>query len=265
MNSPQPKQSRSNILLSIRGISKNFVRSKKSVGALGSITLDVGASEFVCIVGPSGCGKTTLLNIVAGLEKPDSGVMLKHNKSVISPGRDRMVMFQDSALFPWLTVIGNVLFGLRLIPELTKAKRVARATELLEMVGLEGYANAYIHELSGGMRQRVALARSLAPKPEILLMDEPFAALDAMTREWIYDDIQRICSTAGQTVLLVTHNIREAVCLGDRVVLFSPAPGEIAAQFEIELARPRNINSVALARYTSIITKELKRVMNHDE
>jgi NitT/TauT family transport system ATP-binding protein len=169
-----------------------------------------------------------------------------------------MVMFQESALFPWLNVVDNVMFGLRLKPNLSKSARIDVATYYLRLVGLERFARASIHELSGGMKQRVALARALAPNPRALLMDEPFAALDAMTREQLYGDLQRIWQERRKTIIFVTHNVRESVCLADRVVLFSPHPGRIREQFTIELPRPRDINSVEVAEVATRITRALK-------
>ena len=167
-------------------------------------------------------------------------------------------MFQESALFPWLDVFGNVLFPLKLKPGLTNKDRRDVARYYLELVGLTRFEHANIHELSGGMKQRVALARSLAPNPRVLLMDEPFAALDALTREQLYGDLQRIWKERKKTIVFVTHNVREAACLGDRVLLFSPNPGRIRDEFAIDLPRPRDINSVDLAGYASRITKSLK-------
>jgi NitT/TauT family transport system ATP-binding protein len=218
----------------------------------------VNEAEFVCLVGPSGCGKTTLLNIIAGLEKPDSGRVLADGKPVTSPGRDRLVMFQEPALFPWLDVLGNVLFGLKLKPNLTNKDRRNVARYYLELVGLTRFEHANIHELSGGMKQRVSLARALAPNPRVLLMDEPFAALDALTREQLYGDIQQIWKARRKTIVFVTHNVREAACLGDRVLLFSPHPGRIQEEFAVDLPRPRDINSVDLAGYATKIMRALK-------
>lgn len=244
--------------LAVRGVSKWFRTSRQTVHALDNISLEVAGGEFVCLVGPSGCGKSTLLDIIAGLAKPDEGTVLADDHPVAGPGRHRLVMFQESALFPWLNVIGNVLFGLKLKPELSRADRRAVAQFFLELVGLEKFARAHVHELSGGMKQRTALARALAPNPRVLLMDEPFAALDALTREQLYSDIQRIWQERRKTFVFVTHNVREAVCLGDRVILFSPNPGRIAEEFKIPLPRPRDINSVELAAYTTQITRALK-------
>jgi NitT/TauT family transport system ATP-binding protein len=170
-----------------------------------------------------------------------------------------MMMFQEPALFPWLDVLGNVMFGLKLKPGLSRKDRREVAKFFLKLVGLENFRYANIHELSGGMRQRVALARALAPNPRVLLMDEPFAALDALTREQLYGDLQDIWHRHRKTIVFVTHNVREAVCLGDRVVLFSPRPGRIQEQFQIDLARARDINSVELAKYSSEIMRALKR------
>lgn len=250
--------------LSVGAISKRFRSRAREVHALDRVSLDVAEGEFVCLVGPSGCGKSTLLNIVAGLDTADDGTVLCDGKPVSGPGRDRMVMFQEHALFPWLDVMGNVLFGLKLKPGLTNKEREEVAKFYLKLVGLEKFAHANIHELSGGMRQRVALARALAPNPRVLLMDEPFAALDALTREQLYGDIQRIWQERKKTIVFVTHNVREAVCLGDRVVLFSPHPGRICEQFKIDLPRPRDINSVTLAQYATQITKALKSHLKPD-
>ncbi len=244
--------------LSIQSVSKTFKSKSGDVQALDRVSLEVSEGEFVCLVGASGCGKSTLLNIIAGLEKPDSGVVMADGKPITAPGRDRLVMFQESALFPWLDVLGNVLFALKLKPNLTPKDRREVAQYYLELVGLTRFQRANIHELSGGMKQRVALARALAPNPRVLLMDEPFAALDALTREQLYGDIQRIWKARKKTIVFVTHNVREAACLGDRVVLFSPHPGRVQEQFKVDLNRPRDINSVDLAGYASQITRSLK-------
>ena len=244
--------------LSIEKVSKSFRSRAGTVLALDQVSLNVAEAEFVCIVGASGCGKSTLLNIIAGLEKPDSGTVLADGKPVTGPGRERLVMFQESALFPWLDVRGNVLFGLKLKPNLTKKDRLDVARYYLELVELTRFERANIHELSGGMKQRVALARALAPNPRVLLMDEPFAALDALTREQLYGDLQRIWKSRRKTIVFVTHNVREAVCLGDRVLLFSPHPGRVQEEFVIDLPRPRDLNSVELATYASRITHALK-------
>src|SRR5438105_5912820 len=244
--------------LAVEDVSKTLRAATREVLAVDRVSLQVNEAEFVCLVGPSGCGKTTLLNIIAGLEKPDSGRVLADGKPVTSPGRDRLVMFQEPALFPWLDVLGNVLFGLKLKPNLTNKDRRNVARYYLELVGLTRFEHANIHELSGGMKQRVSLARALAPNPRVLLMDEPFAALDALTREQLYGDIQQIWKARRKTIVFVTHNVREAACLGDRVLLFSPHPGRIQEEFPVELPRPRDINSVDLAAHATQITKALE-------
>ncbi len=244
--------------LVLEHVSKWFQTSSLRVHALDDVTLGIAEGEFVCFVGPSGCGKSTLLNIIAGLERPDRGVIQADGQSVVGPSHHRLMMFQEAALFPWLTVLGNVLFGLKLSNGLSAAERRDKAEYFLELVGLKRFMHSNVHELSGGMKQRVALARALAPNPSVLLMDEPFGALDALTREQLYGDIQRIWSQHRKTIVFVTHNVREAVCLGDRVILFSPNPGRIREAFTIPLPRPRDINSVELARYATEITRVLK-------
>jgi len=245
----------------VEEVSKVFVTKLGSVEALENVSLQVNEGQFVCLVGRSGCGKSTLLNIIAGLEKPDCGRVLADGKPITEPGIDRMMMFQESALFPWLNVIENVLFGLKLKSNLTRSERFEVAEFYLRLVGLEKFMHANIHELSGGMKQRVALARALAPHPRVLLMDEPFAALDALTREQLYADIQQIWERQKKTIIFVTHNVREAACLGDRVLVFSRHPGRINEEFVIGLRRPRDINSVDLANYASIITLALKETL----
>lgn len=246
--------------LDIRSVSKLFRGARQTVSALEDINLQVEDGEFVCLLGASGCGKSTLLNLIAGLEKPTEGTLHADGHSIEGPGRQRMVMFQEHALFPWLHVIGNVLFGLNLKPGLSHDDRRELAMFYLKLVGLEKFAQSNIHELSGGMRQRVALARALAPNPQVLLMDEPFAALDAMTREQLYADLQNIQQKRRKTVVFVTHNVREAVCLGDRVVLFTPRPGRIRKEYHVDLPRPRDINDVAVASLARTITEELKHL-----
>ena len=244
--------------LSVSAITKRFRMRGSEVHALDRVSLDIAEGEFVCLLGPSGCGKSTLLNIIAGLDQADEGEVFTDGKQIDGPGRDRMVMFQEPALFPWLDVLDNVTFGLKLKPGLTNPERREVARFYLKIVGLEKFLHAYVHELSGGMKQRVALARALAPNPRVLLLDEPFAALDALTREQLYGDLQRIWEQRKKTIIFVTHNVREAVCLGDRVVLFSANPGRIQEQFKIDLPRPRDINSVTLAEHATEITKALK-------
>jgi NitT/TauT family transport system ATP-binding protein len=244
--------------LVVDGVSKTFSSRSGKVLALDNVSLEVAEGEFVCLVGPSGCGKSTLLNLIAGLDKPDKGRVLSDGKPVTGTGRERMVMFQEHALFPWLDVMGNLMFSLKLKPGLTDNERKDVARYYLKLVGLERFIHANIHELSGGMKQRVALARALAPNPRVLLMDEPFAALDAMTREQLYEDMQKIWAARRKTIVFVTHNVREAACLGDRVVLFSAHPGRVREEFRVDLERPRDISSVLLAEKATEITRALK-------
>ncbi len=250
-------QPSSPVALTLRNVTKRFHGAAGQVTALENINLEVREGEFLAIVGPSGCGKSTLLSLLAGLEHTNEGTIELDHEKVHAPGRDRLVMFQQDALFPWLNVIENVMFGLRLKPGLTDAERLESARYYLNLVGLGNKEQARPHELSGGMRQRVALARSLAPNPRVLLMDEPFSALDALTREQLYGDIQEIFTKRKKTIILVTHNIREAVCLGDRVALFSPHPGRVQRIFDINLPRPRRMNAPALATLAAEVTTEL--------
>jgi NitT/TauT family transport system ATP-binding protein len=244
--------------LVLEHVCKAFLGGRTPVQALEDISFEVSEGEFLCIVGPSGCGKSTLLSIIAGLEQPDSGQVLMDGKPIAGAGRERLVLVQEPSLFPWLSALGNVMFGLKLKPNLSRRECREVAEFYLRLVGLEKFMHAYIHELSGGMKQRVALARALAPNPGVLLMDEPFVALDALTREQFYGDIQRIWQDRRKTIVFVTHNVREAVCLGDRVLLFSAAPGRVRETFRVDLQRPRDINSVQLASYATEITRTLK-------
>ena len=227
------------------------------VAALRDVTFGVADGEFVSIVGPSGCGKSTLLALIAGIERPSGGEVLVDGEPVRAPTGKAGLMPQRDQLFDWRTIWGNVTLGLEIRHENTPARRDA-VRALLTQYRLDGFARKLPNQLSGGMRQRVALARSLAPNPRILLMDETFGALDALTREQLYGEIQQIWEKRKKTILFVTHNIREAVCLGDRVILFSPHPGRIVKTFEINLPRPRDINDPALTSYASEITAYLK-------
>jgi len=225
--------------LVVEHVSKWFKTRRSNVHALDDVSLQVREGEFVCLVGPSGCGKSTLLSIIAGLEQPDTGRVLADGKPVIGPGRDRMVMFQESALFPWLDVMGNMLFGLKLKPKLSNKERREVAQYYLQLVGLEKFMNANIHELSGGMKQRVALARALAPNPRVLLMDEPFAALDEITRFRLNDDLLSLWRNLRKTIIFVTHSVFESVYLSQRVVVMTERPGRIGADIRIDVDEPR--------------------------
>ena len=246
--------------IEIRDVSLVYDTPAGQVTGVQSASFNIEQSEFLCIVGPSGCGKSTLLNIIAGFLEPTGGVISIGGKAVKGHGQDRGVVFQDFAqLFPWRTALGNVTFGLEM-KGVGKEEHEKIAQQQLALVKLEKFANAYPHHLSGGMQQRVAIARALAYNPGVLLMDEPFAALDALTRDQLYDDIQRIWQASRKTIVFVTHNVREAVCLGDRVVLMKPGPGRISQIFAIPLPRPRDINSPELADYASQIAAALKGI-----
>jgi len=238
-------------------VSKVFGRGSSAVRALDQVSLEVGPGEFTCLIGASGCGKSTLLSLVAGLEEPTAGEVS------VSGGRVAF-MFQEPALFPWLTAAANVELALR-ARGAGKAERRQRAAELLETVHLGGFGGKRPHQLSGGMRQRVALARALAQDADVLLMDEPFGALDAMTRDVLHDELDRICADRRLTVLFVTHNVREAVRLGDRVVVLSSRPGRIIAEFDVPIARPRRIDSAPVAELAARVTDRLREEMSRDD
>jgi NitT/TauT family transport system ATP-binding protein len=229
--------------------------------ALQDISLQVRPGEFVCIVGPSGCGKSTLLHLIAGLLHPTSGDILVDGKAVQGTGTDRILIFQELGLFPWLTVRQNVEFGLKM-KNIPKAAREEKIQHYLRMVHLSNFADSYTHQLSGGMRQRVALARALATEPDVLLMDEPFAALDAQTRDLLHDELERIWAETGRTIIFVTHNVREAVRLGDRVVLLTFRPGRVKQEFQVSLPRPRHIEEADVARTAREILGCLREEIN---
>jgi NitT/TauT family transport system ATP-binding protein len=242
---PAPKQAQGAIrastpLLQVRSLAKVFSRQGKRVVALENFDLTVHDGEFVAIVGPSGCGKSTFLHMLGGFEPSDGGTMMLNGEVVHGPGPDRGMLFQEYALYPWRTVTGNILWPLE-IQHVPKAEREKTLERLLSMVGLGQFRNHYPGELSGGMKQRVALARLLALDPRILLMDEPFGALDAQNRELLQEELQQIWNASRKTVLFVTHDIDEAIYLADRVIVFTARPGRIKADIEIDLRRPRDI------------------------
>jgi NitT/TauT family transport system ATP-binding protein len=240
--------------IQIDGVSKAF---GNGVPALGGIDLDVAARELVCLLGPSGCGKSTLLNIVAGFLAPTTGRVLVDGTPVTGPGADRGVVFQEYVLFPWLTVTGNVEFGLTLTGAPAEVRR-RTAARYVEMVGLRAHAEKFPVQLSGGMKQRVAIARALANNPSIILMDEPFGALDAQTREILQDELSKIQRVEHKTVIFVTHSIREAVYLGDRVVVMTSAPGRIKQVFDIKLPDVRDRFAPDFTQYEAEITRVVK-------
>jgi NitT/TauT family transport system ATP-binding protein len=229
--------------------------------ALDHINLDVRAGEFLCVVGPSGCGKSTLLHLIAGLHTQTSGQILVDGNPIDGPGTDRILIFQDHGLFPWLTVGQNVEFGMKM-KGISKSERREKTQHYLRLVHLAKFENSYIHQLSGGMRQRIAIARALATEPDVLLMDEPFAALDAQTRDLLHDELERIWSETGRTIIFVTHNVREAVRLGDRVVLLTFRPGRVKSAFPVDLPRPRSLEDPAVALAAREVLDELREEIN---
>jgi NitT/TauT family transport system ATP-binding protein len=229
--------------------------------ALDHINLQVRAGEFVCIVGPSGCGKSTLLHLIAGLQAQTSGEVLVDGHPVQGPGTDRILIFQEHGLFPWLTVAENVEFGMKM-KGVPKAERREKTRYYLRLVHLAKFEKSYIHQLSGGMRQRVAIARALATEPDVLLMDEPFAALDAQTRDLLHDELERIWSDTGRTIIFVTHNVREAVRLGDRVVLLTFRPGRVKSEFPVDLPRPRSLEDPEVTLAARDVLDELRDEIN---
>jgi len=248
--------------VSLNGISLSYKANDGSrLLALDNIHLKVNPGEFLCIVGPSGCGKSTLLHLIAGLHQATSGHVLVDDKIVEGPGTDRILIFQDLGLFPWLTVGQNVEFGMKM-KGVPKEERQRKTEYYLRLVHLAQFKDSHTHQLSGGMRQRVALARALATEPDVLLMDEPFAALDAQTRDLLHDELERIWSETGRTIIFVTHNVREAVRLGDRVALLTFRPGRVKKEFAIDLPRPRVLEDVTVAKSAREILDELREEIN---
>jgi len=249
--------------LQAKNIVKHFDHNGKTVVALDGINLNVEEGDFICIVGPSGCGKSTFLNVVAGLEKPNSGEILLNGKLISTPGPDRIMVFQEGALFPWLKVIDNVEFGLK-IAGIPKEERRELSHRYLDMMQLTKFADSYIYQLSTGMKQRVAIARALAMDPEVLLMDEPFAALDSQTRDLLLVELQLIWERTKKTIIFVTHNISESVILGNKVAIFKNRPAKIKKEIVIDYRRPRLAEDENLQKYYHQIVEELKsEVMPH--
>jgi NitT/TauT family transport system ATP-binding protein len=244
-------------LLAVRDVSKRFVTARHNTTALQGASMAMREGEFVCLLGPSGCGKSTLLNLVAGLDKPNEGEILFEGKRVRGPGPERVVVFQEPALYPWLNVRANVEFGLK-IKGIGRKERRALVDKHLELVNLRRFEKAFVHELSGGMKQRVQLARGLAAQPRMLLMDEPFAALDAQTRDVLQAELQDIWLRTGATILFVTHNVREAVILGDRVLVMQPSPGRMKTEFHIDLPHPRDPDDHAVGDLAAEVRAELE-------
>jgi len=248
-------------VLEVDNLRKRFLRKNgrqaEELVVLDGVTFSLAEGEFVTVVGPSGCGKTTLLNIIAGMEPSDWGTVTLNGRKVSSPGTDAVMIFQEDALFPWLTVAENVSFGLR-STDMEKAERERVTSEYVEMVQLGRFARSYMHQLSGGMKQRVAIARGLAINPKILLMDEPFGALDYRTREILQEQIRTIHERTKKSILFVTHDVREAVSLGDRVLLLSGRPARIKREYIVDVPRPRSPEDPQIQRIMKSIVTDLK-------
>lgn len=245
--------------LTVRGVGKHFRVRGGRLEALANVTLSVYRGEFICLVGPSGCGKSTLLNIVAGLESPSRGRVFVDGHPVEGPGPDRIIMFQEPALFPWLTVQENVEFGLR-IRGLARAERALRALDCLRQVGLGDFARSYVHQLSGGMKQRAALARALVLDPDLLLLDEPFAALDLQSRDRLHRELLQVWAGTGKTILFVTHHVPEALLLADRILVFSSRPGRVVKEYQVRAPRPRLLEQGLLRELDEEIRRQLRLV-----
>ncbi len=246
----------SQAIIQIEGVSKTFDLQGQHIQALKDTNLTIHKGEFVTLIGPSGCGKSTLLRIMAGFEKPTAGRALMHAKPILGPAPQRGMVFQDYALFPWLNVRGNIAFG-PISRGTPKAKALEIADHFVSLVGLTKFAEAYPHQLSGGMRQRVAIARVLANEAEVVFMDEPFGALDAMTRERLQGELLDIWQRTKLTVVFVTHSIEEAICLADRVVVMAAGPGRIESDTAMALPRPRDVSSVAFNAIRRDMTQRL--------
>jgi NitT/TauT family transport system ATP-binding protein len=245
--------------LVLQNINKRFAKS--NVSALADISLDCQPGEFVVVVGPSGCGKTTLLNIAAGMTRPDGGEALLDGEPIRGPGPDRAMVFQDHGLFPWLTAAQNVEFGLKMAGA-SAAERADRVAAALRMVHLAGSAGKLVHELSGGMRQRVAIARAMVMDPAVLLMDEPFASLDAQTRTLLHAQLQLLWCQTPKTVLFVTHSVGEAVRLADRIIVLHSHPGRIRKEIPVQLPHPRKFDSSDINELAKLVRKEIEDEVN---
>ncbi|WP_113920423.1 ABC transporter ATP-binding protein [Alkalibaculum bacchi] len=244
--------------ITIEGVTKNYPRNDKTQSlALDKVDLSIKKGEFICLLGPSGCGKTTLLNLIGGFSKPTTGKILIDGELVDKPSVDRITIFQNYGLLPWRSVIKNVELGLE-AKKISKEERKTIAEEYLSLVGLTDFSKHHPSELSGGMQQRVAIARALAADPDILLMDEPFGALDAMTRMGIQDEIQRIWSEKKKTIIFVTHDIEEAVFLADRIVIMTPYPGKVKSILKVPLARKRDRTSIDFLKIRDKVFSEFE-------
>ncbi|QKY70041.1 ABC transporter ATP-binding protein [Lentibacillus sp. CBA3610] len=251
--------------LSVNNVGKSFPRhGEEPLKALETINLPINQGEFISLLGPSGCGKSTLLSIMAGLTEPSSGSVSLENERITEPGPDKSMVFQEPALFPWMSVKENVTFPLR--KKLRKKEQESAVAHFLQMVHLSQFAENYPHELSGGMQQRVAIARALAMDSGLLLMDEPFGALDEQTRQVLQDEVEKIWQETKKTIVFVTHSIREAIKLSDRIIIMSARPGTIISDFKVDLERPRQQKDMALLEedVMAILKKEIESVMKEE-
>jgi NitT/TauT family transport system ATP-binding protein len=244
-------------LLSVSNVSKRYPSSRHDTTALDNVSLEIKEGEFICVVGPSGCGKSTLLNLIAGLDHPTEGELIFDGHRITKGDAERVVVFQEAALYPWMNVRANVEFGLK-IKGVPKNDRRDLADRYIELVNLQNFQRAFVHELSGGMKQRVQLARALAVEPRMLLMDEPFAALDAQTRDALQMELQEIWARTGSTIFFITHNVREAALLADRVFVMTPSPGRLKTEIPVPLQRPRNPDTHAVVDFAAEIRAALQ-------
>ncbi len=242
--------------LDVKNISKSFINNKKHVEVLNNINLEVDQGEFICLLGPSGCGKTTLLTIIGGFQKPDSGEIWVNENKVSKPGIDRAFIFQNYALFPWKNVRDNVLYPMKQ-QKISREEREKKLAELIEMADLKGKESMYPHQLSGGMKQRVAVIRALACNPEVLLMDEPLGAVDLKMRQNLQEELEKIWSSNKITAVMVTHDVDEAVYMSDRVIIMSRNKGEIIGNIKVEIPRPRNRECKEYEEYKSHVSEIL--------
>ncbi len=249
-------------MLEIRNVCKIYDDNNKE--ALTDINLTIREGSFTSIIGPSGCGKSTLLSMIAGLDYPTSGEILLEGEPVTGPGSDRVVMFQEAALFPWLSVIDNVKFGMR-IAGISKEEQERKAMYYLDMVHLGKYRDFAVHQLSGGMKQRVSLARALTLDSKILLMDEPFSALDKQTTNILRDEVESIWEKTRKTIILITHSVEEALCLSDEIAVLSSSPGRIKDIFQVNLPRPRHIDSPEFVKYRQELLHLVRQEVEKDE
>ncbi|WP_134701656.1 ABC transporter ATP-binding protein [Ammoniphilus sp. YIM 78166] len=255
------------MLLQVDNISKFYKQNGETFQAVDSIQFEVKKGEFVSLLGPSGCGKSTVLKIIAGLEKASSGTIQIQGKPILGPVKEQMMVFQEAALFPWMTVMENVSFGLKAAGKLNLKEIEEKALYYLAMVHMSKFVDHYPHQLSGGMKQRASIARALAMDPEILLMDEPFSALDEQTRLLLHAELEDILIKTNKSIIFVTHNIREAVTLSDRILVFSTRPGRIKSEFNIQASRPRMMTNELVDiefRIMEVLREEIEKVMKHE-